>query len=703
MLINLFWLTNLILFAASSFSFVLKEVHRKFSLAVAQALLFLPLLVVEYLAVALNMVPDPEGFTILLTSQNLFLVIWSTAARRLNTAMSAGKPEPTIILNLLQGAVVFLILGISVWQVLDPSFEIIPDAIRFPRFGTIYFVSLLCLLVMLFMAWQLEAFWRQLPKPRRREYGVFVVGSALVCAVQGGVASYRLTYLELANDILFLQAVFLLISWMLLVFAVLRHRLLNRNLFISRKIVYSSVAPALFATYFLLLGTVSFVIRLFGYPLEWVLFWFLLGIGGLAMAILGISEPVRQRLKFFISTHFYVNKYEYRDEWLAFSTLLQKAANEAGVLGALRQILAESLYTLEIRIWSGTEDHGFGLMVSTLDPELQPLNLTPDDPIIRYLRLEPRLIVEDPILKQSDTLTLRIASLPPPRPVLFVPLVASGQLVGCIGLGREYTGGRYGRDDFDLLAALGSQAASALLAVRLTEETARLREQRALNNLSAFLIHDIKNAASILSMVHANAKTHLDNPDFRKDMHTAIHDALQRMNKVQASLGLLRDRIKPVLRNMDLRSFLEDLLPRFSRLLPGLGIVFDCPEGITLNSDPQMLGTVMENLLLNAYEAGDGSSQVQITAIVDDPGTTITVSNTGPAIPGHLLPDRLFQPFVSDKPGGSGIGLWQARVLLQHLGATLIADNPETGGARFVIRFSPSDPSSDSVDSSPTL
>ncbi len=687
MLTNLFWISNFSLLAVSFFAMRLPEVNRKFSLAILQSLLFLPLLVAEYLAVTLKFIPDPEGVTILLASQNLFLVIWSTAARRLRDTMSVKRPESTTILDLLHAFVVVLILAVAVFQVVSPSVAINRDGVSVSQFRPVYFSSLISILVMLLMAWQLEAFWRQLPKSRRRDYGLFVVGGTLVCVVQGGVASYLVTYLELTNDVLFLQATFLLVAWALLVIAVLRHRLLNRNLFISRKIVYSIVAPSLFAVYFLALGTISLVIRLYDYPLKLVLFWFVVGVGAVGMAVLAVSEPVRQRLKFFISTHFYVDKYEYRDEWLAFSVLLQNANSEAKVLDTLHQVLVDSLYTKEIWIWAGSQADGFELVVPTTVTDKKACRLTENDPIISHLGRQPYLDLTCPLDVESNTFNACLASLPQPRPILFVPLIADGQLVGSIGLGPEYTGGRYGQDDFDLLTALGSQAASALIAVRLTEETARMRERRALHNISAFLLHDIKNAASILSLVYANAQEHMDNPEFRKDMITAIGDALHRMDKAQTSLGMLRDRVDSIWQDVVLCHFLDGLLIRFGRQLPGLNIVLDCPQGITLRTDPQLLETVFENLLLNAYEAGNGSSQVHITVLLTNDGLTISVANEGPAIPEHLLPNQLFQRFVSDKQDGSGIGLWQARLVLQRLGATITADNPSTGGARFVIRL----------------
>jgi len=101
--------------------------------------------------------------------------------------------------------------------------------------------------------------------------------------------------------------------------------------------------------------------------------------------------------------------------------------------------------------------------------------------------------------------------------VLIAPLFIGVQLIGLIGLGPEFTGGRYGHDDFDLLTAIGSQAASALMAVRMAEKLAEVRERQAWDKLSAFVLHDIKNAANMLSLARGNASNHLQNPQFQQD------------------------------------------------------------------------------------------------------------------------------------------------------------------------------------------
>lgn len=687
MLIKIFWLINFAILALTFYAIRLPTINARFSFAVLQALLFLPLLVAEDLLVTFSYLPVSSGFHLFFVSQSLFLIIWGFAAGGLRDTLSQESSSGSGGSKLRYFFLVVLVLLVVGYQTLRPDFIVKQNGVQILPFQGLYIASLLSLLVMLLMAWQLEAFWRQLPKNRSRDYGLFLVGGLFVCVVQGGVASFLVTYLELSNEIFLLQGGFLLVAWILLVVAVLRYRLLRRNFFVSRKIVYSIVAPSFFAIYFLFLGTISLVVRLYDFPLKLVLFWFVVGVGAVGAAILFVSESVRQRFRFFVSTHFYVDKYEYRDEWLAFSVLLQNANSEAKVLGTLHQVLVDTLYTKDIWIWAGNEADGYNLVVSSTNANKQACHFAGDGPVISYLRQKPYLDLTAPANRKNEMFQACSVSMPPPWPILFVPLVADGQILGCIGVGPEYTGGRYGQDDFDLLTALGSQAASALIAVRLSEEAARLRERRALHNVSAFLLHDIKNAASILSLVHANAVEHMDNPEFRKDMVTAVGDALQRMEKAQTSLAMLRDRVRSVWQDIVFCKFLSELLVRFEERLPGLEIRLECPSGLAVRTDPQLLETVIENLLLNAYEAGEGKCQVNIEVVQDEGGLTISVANNGPAIPEHLLPDQLFQRFVSDKPDGSGIGLWQARLVLQRLGATIMAENPDGGGARFVIRL----------------
>jgi C4-dicarboxylate-specific signal transduction histidine kinase len=118
-----------------------------------------------------------------------------------------------------------------------------------------------------------------------------------------------------------------------------------------------------------------------------------------------------------------------------------------------------------------------------------------------------------------------------------------------------------------------------------------------------------------------------------------------------------------------------------------MAIELDCPPDLHLTTDPTLLARILENLLLNAFEADGDPPAVKIAVALDPAGrqAVIRVTDNGPGIAPDLLPDALFEPLKTTKPQGSGIGLWQARQLAQSLNGSLRAENIPTGGAAFVL------------------
>jgi len=108
-----------------------------------------------------------------------------------------------------------------------------------------------------------------------------------------------------------------------------------------------------------------------------------------------------------------------------------------------------------------------------------------------------------------------------------------------------------------------------------------------------------------------------------------------------------------------------------------------------VSTDPELLFSILENLLLNAFEAGAEGTIVQIRTDRDDNGrqAIVEIIDNGPGIAEELLPDVLFEPFKTSKDGGSGIGLWQVKRVAASLGGSVSAENRLEGGARFVIRL----------------
>ena len=123
--------------------------------------------------------------------------------------------------------------------------------------------------------------------------------------------------------------------------------------------------------------------------------------------------------------------------------------------------------------------------------------------------------------------------------------------------------------------------------------------------------------------------------------------------------------------------------------LPSMQITIENADGLQVCSDAGLLSAILENLLLNAYEAGGAGTVVRIRTGRDDVDrkAVVEIIDNGPGIAQELLPDALFEPFKTTKDGGSGIGLWQVKRLVDGLGGSVSADNRLRGGARFVVKL----------------
>ena len=570
---------------------------------------------------------------------------------------------------------------------------IVETTVSFINYGPEYFSAVFILVAVLYTSWRLEQFWRGLNTAQRWEYKTFMVGGILISGTLLWSASYRLTYLSIPLQHFHLLAAFLLTGWALMMYGVVSHKLLNRKIFISRKVVYSFVVPSILAVYLLGFGIVSLIMNTFGLQLSYVLKWIFLVLGCLAIGLFFFSEKIRRRIHFFISTHFYINKYEYRDEWLALSQELQGARTEREVVMALRRVLAESLYTSEIFVWVGNATRGYTLISAPdkSDIENDKNKISARDPLIYFILGHSHFHLDT---KEQDPVWQNIVKnkknfLTCLNLVLLTPISVGDHLIGLIGLGPEFTGGQYGQDDFDLLTVLGRQTASSLMAVRMAEELAHTREQQAWNRLSAFVLHDIKNAATMLSLVKENAPDHIHEPEFQEDMLELMEDALKRMGRVEKRLLTLNDEIEPEKQTLELNQFIETSCNRLETQIPSMTIHFDCTDEIQIQTDPELLFSILENILLNAYEAHGEHTSIKISTSVDNKTRQVSVEilDNGPGIAEELLPDLLFEPFKTNKKGGSGIGLWQARNVLGSLKGSISAANVPGGGAQFTIRL----------------
>jgi C4-dicarboxylate-specific signal transduction histidine kinase len=110
-----------------------------------------------------------------------------------------------------------------------------------------------------------------------------------------------------------------------------------------------------------------------------------------------------------------------------------------------------------------------------------------------------------------------------------------------------------------------------------------------------------------------------------------------------------------------------------------------------ISADPTQLEIVLHNLVANAIDAmtaaDNAVKRIEISAEQRDGHVHLAVADTGPGVATDIA-TRVFEPFVTTKPGGMGLGLAISRSLLRAQGGELEFREPGNGnGARFELRL----------------
>ena len=322
------------------------------------------------------------------------------------------------------------------------------------------------------------------------------------------------------------------------------------------------------------------------------------------LSIIILSPEAKARIQFFINTHFFANKYDYRKEWGELSGCLSIAFNENQIIHLTSQVILDSMYIRELTIWI-LEGESYKCAFSF--PEASGDNLISDKHLlISYLANNPYFIRRTP-RKTNDTLWEDIVKnhhdfLNRNKVELAVGMTA-GTMIGFIAIGQENPGTPYGQDDIDLLNAVASQASAALMSARYAKKLAENKELDTYNRMSATVLHDLKNAAGHLSLILQNAPKHMDQAEFRKDMLDTISEALARIDKVMNKLKAIPENEEIHTKTFKIKPFLEELLAGLRPRLEHIQVIHDFQGAFELTTDPDILYKILENIIVNATEA----------------------------------------------------------------------------------------------------
>lgn len=145
--------------------------------------------------------------------------------------------------------------------------------------------------------------------------------------------------------------------------------------------------------------------------------------------------------------------------------------------------------------------------------------------------------------------------------------------------------------------------------------------------------------------------------------------------------------IKP--RPGDFEDFLGQSLALFRQAHPSVSFELAVRRSIPIFSfDPEQMRRVLTNILDNAVAAMEEKGQVELVLDLDEEISTVilTVSDSGPGLDPQIQ-DQLFEPHISTKEGGQGLGLAIVRTIVSDHGGFIKAKNRPGGGAVFTVEL----------------
>ncbi|MCK5915544.1 MAG: PEP-CTERM system histidine kinase PrsK, partial [Deltaproteobacteria bacterium] len=202
-----------------------------------------------------------------------------------------------------------------------------------------------------------------------------------------------------------------------------------------------------------------------------------------------------------------------------------------------------------------------------------------------------------------------------------------------------------------------------------------------MGKISAFVMHDLKNQVSSLSLMVENATDYIDDPEFQKDMLGTLAGTIDKMKNLIARLKNLREKPELNLAEVDLLEIAERVIENVGR-----EVELKAAGPVLAVADREELDTVLLNLIINAFEAGDQAPAVQVAVGrgLDD-APYVKISDAGCGMSVEFIDNRLFKPFSTTKTKGLGIGLYQCKQIVEAHGGQIEVASEIGIGTTFVV------------------
>lgn len=540
-------------------------------------------------------------------------------------------------------------------------------------------VYLVLMLFLVFSLVQLERTLSGLHQLQRWQVKLEVIGSGLLLAIMALYFSHSLLYRSLNLNYIGWRAGVVIAALGLLLYSRLFRSGYGR-LALSRGIAHRSFVLLVVGGYLIILGLLGEGLRYLNLDHFRPLIYLLLLLGGLGLALLFLSERLRRKLQVLLHKNFYQSKYDYRQQWDLFARRI--AANktlkeiETGIL----DLFCETFACKGAVLYLEAPESGDYLFSSAFNFRRDWRPFSCSDPLVDALKNRDWIINLNEA--EANFKGSGIEGLADLNVLLVVPLLFDEQLVGFIILGEQINAGEeLTYEDYDLMRMLARQSVATIQGLRLADQLSTGRELATIGKLSTFVLHDLKNQVSGLSLMLENARDYIDDPEFQEDMLSTVDTTVRNMKGLIARLKNVKEKPQLATTAVELGTIVNDAVETAGGQIEVSG------SSIQIAVDEEEIYKVILNLLVNAHEACGHKAAVTVTYGTADHHVWINVADRGCGMSEEFIRDRLFQPFATTKEHGFGIGLYQCRQIMEAHGGSIAVESQIGAGTTFTLRL----------------
>lgn len=458
---------------------------------------------------------------------------------------------------------------------------------------------------------------------------------------------------------------------------------------LSRAATFQSLSLLGICAYFAVMAVLATALR--GASVDWIraVSITLLAVMVVAAMVLLPSSRARSWAKVKIAKHLFEHRYDYRTEWLRFTDTLGGSGAESRPLGErVVKAFADILDAPGGLLVECDTTHAFvtGAAWNWDGGSVPDSSQQSAREFWAALAASKRILELDVIRNGwagADSAALAPKwMLDDPDAWVAVPLIHKDKATGIVILAAPDYRRPLDWEDFDLLRAAGRQAASSLAEAQGQRALSNAQRFEEFNRRFAFILHDIKNLVSQLSLLSRNAERHADNAEFRADMIATLKSSIGKMNDLLARLSPEASARPNRANPQPLRDIVNAAISA-RRGQHEVKLLGDCNDWVV--ADGASLEQAIGHLVQNAVEASQADKPVTVRIDRTGDEIAIAISDKGCGMDADFVRSRLFQPFASTKEGGFGIGAFEARSLVTAMGGRIGVESRPGKGTQFTI------------------